>query len=84
MKNSRKPAAMTYSVLRKIAVVSALGLSLAAEAPRIGNAARTLSVKDAQQLPPGEEAFLENRIASCESHLTNVAKNITPQDRALL
>ena len=84
VKKSAKPAAKTSSVATKTPVLRRLGLPSAAEAPRIGKATTALWVKEAQRLTPAEEAFLEHRIASCERHLTKVAKNITPQDRALL
>ena len=84
VKKSAKPTATTSSVTTKIPAVHSLGLPSAAEAPRIGKAATALSVKDAQRLTSAEETFLQSRIASCDRNLTNVAKNITLQDRASL
>ena len=84
VKKSAKSTVITSSVTMMTPAVHSLGLPSAAEVPRIGKAARALSVKDAQRLTHAEETFLESRIASCDRHLTNVPKNITPQDRALL
>ena len=68
----------------KIPLAFALVLASAAVSPRIGNAARALTVNLAQRLTPAEEPFLQSRMASCHRLLTEDAKNITPHDRTLL
>ena len=82
MKKSAKESTMSHSVATKTRSVHSLGLPSAAEVPRIGKTVKALSLNVAQRLTPVE--FPENRVASCDRHLANVAQNITSHDRAFL
>ena len=52
--------------------------------PSTAKAARISKVTAAQKLTPAEEELLEKRLPSCDRHLENVSRTITPQDRVLL